>query len=112
MQTIMNFDPKEVRLIDFMKALGQEHPVAADGDLRIYFAPYADEHKPTMVVNIVSNLWRDTKTGAYGNIYDLAYEMTGSCNRSELNQYIATEMSALQKIEMRQQNYNSNKLKL
>ena len=112
MQTIMNFDPKKVRLIDFMKALGQEHPVAADGDLRIYFAPYTDDHKPTMVVNIVSNLWRDTELGAYGNIYDLAYEMTGSCNRSELNQYIATEMSALQKKEMRQQNYNSNKLKL
>lgn len=97
----MNFDPRKVKLTDFMKALGQEHPVAADGNLRIYNAPYDDEHKPTMVVNTETNLWRDTKSGAYGGIYDLAYEIIGTCSRSELNMYIATEMSALQKITLK-----------
>lgn len=100
MPIVMNFDPRKVKLTDFMKALGQE-PVATDGNLRIYNAPYDDERKPTMVVNIETNMWRDTKSGAYGGIYDLAYELTGSCNRSELNMYIATEMSALQKISLR-----------
>lgn len=101
MPTVMDFDPRKVKLTDFMKALGQEYPVAADGNLRIYKAPYDNERKPTLVINTETNLWRDTESGAYGGIYDLAYELTGSCNRSELNMYIASEMSALQKITLR-----------
>ena len=77
-----------------MKALGQEHPVAADGDLRIYNSPYEPFAKGTMVINIQTNLWRDTKSGANGGIYDLAYELTGCANKSELNRYIAGEMNA------------------
>lgn len=101
MPTVINLDIRNIPLTEFMKALGYEHPVAADGDLRIYPAPYDPEHKPTMVINIDNNLWRDTESKAYGGIYDLAYEMTGSCNRSELNMYIATQMSVLRKIEIR-----------
>ena len=103
MPVVMNFDPRKVKLTDFMKALGQEHPVAADGNLRIYKAPYSEDKGPTMVINVETNLWRDTKSGAYGGIYDLAYEMTGSCNRSELNLYIAGEMSLIQKVSRRQE---------
>lgn len=103
MPVVMNFDPRKVKLTDFMKALGQEHPVAADGNLRIYKAPYYEDKEPTMVINVETNLWRDTKSGAYGGIYDLAYELTGSCNRSELNMYIAGEMSSIQKVSLRQE---------
>lgn len=78
---IIDLDPKKVPLTEFMKALGYDSPVAADGVLRTYNAPYDDRHEPTMVINIETNLWRDTKSGASGGIYDLAYEMTGSCNR-------------------------------
>ena len=99
----VGLDIKNVKLTDFMKALGQEHPVAADGNLRIYNAPYDDNPGPTMVINIETNLWRDTKSGAYGGIYDLAYELTGSCNMSELNRYIASEMSALDKTKDKEQ---------
>lgn len=95
--TVISLDIKKVKLTDFMKALGQEHPVAADGNLRVYKAPYDDKHEPTMVINTETNLWRDTKSGAYGGIYDLAYELTGSCNMSELNQYIAGQMSGMEK---------------
>ena len=101
--TIINLDIKNVKLTDFMKALGQGHPVAADGSLRIYKAPYDSKQEPTMVVNINTNQWRDTKSGAYGGIYDLAYELTGSCNMSELNRYIASEMSALEKSKEKEQ---------
>lgn len=97
MKSTVNFDVRNVKLTDFMKAIGYEHPVAADGNLRIYNAPYDDKHEPTMVVNTETNLWRDTKSGAYGSIYDLAYELTGSCNMSELNYYIAGEMGAFDK---------------
>lgn len=93
----VGFDIKKVKLTDFMKALGQEYPVAADGNLRIYNAPYDEKAAPTMVINTETNLWRDTKSGAYGSIYDLAYELTGSCNMSELNRYIAGQMQGLEK---------------
>lgn len=93
----IGLDIKKVKLIDFMKALGQEHPVSADGNLRIYKAPYDAKYAPTMVINTETNLWRDTKSGAYGGIYDLAYELTGSCNMSELNRFIAGQMQELEK---------------
>lgn len=95
--TVISIDIKNVKLTDFMKALGQEHPVAADGNLRIYKAPYDPKGEPTMVINTETNLWRDTKSGAYGSIYDLAYELTGSCNMSELNRYIVGQMQGLEK---------------
>ena len=100
---VISLDIRKVKLTDFMKALGQEHPVAADGNLRIYNAPYDDNPGPTMVINIETNLWRDTKSGAYGGIYDLAYELTGSCNMSELDHYIAGQMSALEKSKEKEQ---------
>ena len=50
-----------------------------------------------MVINTRTNLWRDTKSGASGGIYDLAYEITGCANKSELNRYIAGEMDYFHK---------------
>lgn len=113
--TIINLDIKKVKLTDFMKALGQKQPVAADGNLRIYNAPYDPKGEPTMVINTETNLWRDTKSGAYGSIYDLAYELTGSCNMSELNRYIAGQMQGLeksQKVEPPKQEPDKPKRKL
>lgn len=98
--TVISLDIKKVKLTDFMKALGQEHPVAADGNLRIFKAPYDPKGEPTMVINTETNLWRDTQSGAYGSIYDLAYELTGSCNMSELNRYIAGQMQGLEKSQI------------
>lgn len=105
-------DIRKIKLTDFMKALGQEHPVAADGKLRIYNAPYDPKGEPTMVINTETNLWRDTKSGAYGSIYDLAYELTGSCNMSELNRYIAGQMQVLEKSKEKEQKVESPKQEL
>ena len=55
-----------------------------------------------MVINTETNLWHDTKSGSYGGIYDLAYELTGSCNMRELNMYIAVQMSNIEKVSIRQ----------
>lgn len=106
---VISLDIKNVKLTDFMKALGQEHPVAADGNLRIYNAPYDANPGPTMVINTETNLWRDTKSGAYGGIYDLAYELTGSCNMSELNLYIAGQMSGMEKSKEKEQKVEPSK---
>ena len=102
-QTVMNHLPAEqimteqeihkVRLTDFMKALGQEQPVASAGDLRIYNAPYDSNPSPTMVINTDTNLWRDFKTGKHGCIYDLATALTGSYYQSELIYYISEKMA-------------------
>lgn len=94
---VIKLDIRNVRLTDFMKSIGYEHPVSADGNLLIYKAPYDPKHEPTMVINTETNLWRDTKSGAYGGIYDLAYELTGTCNMSELNFYIAGQMGEFDK---------------
>ena len=96
-------DIRKIKLIDFMKALGQGHPIAADGDIRIYYAPYDIDKGSSMIINTRTNTWRDMKTGANGGIYDLAYEMTGSANMRELNMYIAGEMSNIQKVSIRQE---------
>ena len=101
---VVQLNIKKLPLTEFMKALGQEHPVAADGNLCIYNAPYSVKPEPTMVVNIETNQWRDTKSGAYGGIYDLAYELTGSCNMSELNRYIAGEMKSYEKVKNKSEN--------
>ena len=97
---VIHLDIDKIPLTDFMKALGQEHPVAADGDLRIYNSPYDSSAKGTMVINIQTNLWRDTKSGANGGIYDLAYELTGCANKSELNLFIASEMKKVRDVKM------------
>ena len=76
-----------------MKALGYE-PVKREDNRLTYNAPYSTDRNATMVVDTEKNGWYDSKEPEkyYGGIYDLAYELTGSCNRSELNLYIATQM--------------------
>lgn len=93
--SVISLDIRNIRLTDFMKALGYRYPMAADGNLRMYPVPYDSDPNPNLVINIQTNQWRDIKSGAYGGIYDLAYELTGSCNMSELNHYIAGQMSGL-----------------
>ena len=48
-----------------------------------------------MLINPYTNLWRDTKSGAYGGIYDLAYELTGTSKISDLRNFIVDKMCAL-----------------
>lgn len=99
--SVISLDIKRLPLTDFLKAIGCE-PVKKDGNLLTYPAPYDNERKPTMLVDTSANQWRDTQSGAYGGIYDLAYELTGSCNMSELNRYIAGQMQGCQKNETKQ----------
>ncbi len=90
---VIDLDIKNLPLEDFMKALGHE-PVKREGSRLTYNAPYSADRNATMVVDTEKNGRYDSKEPEkyYGGIYDLAYELTGSCNRSELNLYIATQM--------------------
>ena len=90
---VIDLDINNLPLEDFMKAIGYE-PIKREGNRLIYNAPYSADRNATMVVDTEKNGWYDSKEPEkyYGGIYDLAYELTGSCNRSELNLYIATQM--------------------
>lgn len=88
---VINIDIKKLSLTDFLKAIGCE-PMKKEGALLTYLSPYNNERKPTLLVDTSTNRWRDIQSGAYGGIYDLAYELIGSCNMSELNRYIAGQM--------------------
>lgn len=90
---VIDLDINNLPLEDFMKAIGYE-PIKKDGNLLTYNAPYSVGGNATMVVDTEKNGWYDSiePEKYYGGIYDLAYELTGSCNRSELNLYIATQM--------------------
>ena len=91
---IIDLDIKNLPLEDFMRAMGYE-PLRQDGRLLTYGCPYSTEG--TIVVDTEKNGWYDSKEPEkyYGGIYDLAYEITGSCNRSELNLFIAAEMKKI-----------------
>lgn len=90
---VIDLDIKNLPLEDFMKALGYE-PIKREGNRLTYNAPYSTDSNASMVVDTEKNGWYDREQPEqyYGGIYDLAYELTGSCNRSELNLYIATQM--------------------
>lgn len=88
---VISLDIKNSPLTDFLKSIGYE-PVKKEGCILTYLSPYNNERKPTLLVDTSKNRWRDIQSGAYGGIYDLAYELTGSCNMSELNRYIAGQM--------------------
>lgn len=97
---VIDLDIKNLPLEDFMEALGHE-PIKREGSRLTYNAPYSADSNATMVVDTEKNGWYDSKEPEkyYGGIYDLAYELTGSCNRSELNLYIATQMKNIQEVK-------------
>lgn len=97
--TVIDLDIKNLPIEDFMKAMGYE-PVNRNGNLLTYESPYSANGN--IVVDTAANGWYDTKQPdkLYGGIYDLAYEITGSANKSELNLFIASEMKKVREVKM------------
>ncbi len=97
--TIIDLDIKNLPLEDFMKAMGYE-PVTRNDNLLKYESPYSADGN--IVVDTAANGWYDTAQPdkLYGGIYDLAYEIIGSANKSELNLFIASEMKKVREVKM------------
>lgn len=97
--TVIDLDIKNLPLEDFMKAMGFE-PVNRNGNFLTFESPYST--KGEIVVDTSANGWYDTKQPdkLYGGIYDLAYEIIGSANKSELNLFIASEMKKVREVKM------------
>ena len=102
---VISIDIKNLPLMDFLKAIGCEQ-VKKEGGIMTYLSPYDSERKPTLLVDTSTNRWRDIQSGAYGGIYDLAYELTGSCNMSELNRYITGQMQGCLQDSQRDKSQN------
>lgn len=97
--TVIDLDIKNLPLEDFMKAMGFE-PITRDNNLLTYESPYSANGN--IVVDTEVNGWYDKAQPEkmYGGIYDLAYEIIGSANKSELNLFIASEMKKVRDVKM------------
>lgn len=97
--TVIDLDIKNLLLEDFMKAMGFE-PIDRNSNLLTYESPYSANGN--IVVDSEANGWYDKAQPEkmYGGIYDLAYEIIGSANKSELNLFIASEMKKVRDVKM------------
>lgn len=97
--TVIDLDIKNLALEDFMKAMGFE-PINRDNNLLTYESTYSANGN--IVVDTEANGWYDKAQPEkmYGGIYDLAYEIIGSANKSELNLFIASEMKKVRDVKM------------
>ena len=97
--TVIDLDIKNLPLEDFMKAMGFE-PIDRNNNLLTYESPYSTNGN--IVVDTEANGWYDKAQPEkmYGGIYDLAYEIIGSANKSELNLFIASEMKKVRDVKM------------
>lgn len=97
--TVIDLDITNLTLKDFMKAMGFE-PIDRNNNLLTYESPYSANGN--IVVDTDANGWYDKEQPEkmYGGIYDLAYEIIGSANKSELNLFIASEMKKVRDVKM------------
>lgn len=83
-------------LTEFMKALGQPFPVYVSEKIWRYNAPYRQDDKASMLVNVNRNTWEDPSYKWGGNIFDLAEAITGSRKVTEQESFIASVYRAYQ----------------
>lgn len=88
----MNIDElRQIPLVDFLNRLGYQ-PTGRDSKGLWYYAPYRNERKQSFHVNPHKNLWFDFGTGAGGDIFSLAGEMSGQSDFLRQADYIAEKM--------------------
>ena len=88
----MNIDEiRKVSLVEFLNQLGYQ-PTGRDSKGLWFYAPYRSERKPSFHVNPRKNLWYDFGTGAGGDIFSLAGEMSGETDFLRQADYIAEKM--------------------
>ncbi len=88
----MNIDEiRKISLVEFLNQLGYQ-PTGRDSKGLWFYAPYRCERKPSFHVNPRRNLWFDFGTGAGGDIFSLAGEMSGETDFLRQADYIAEKM--------------------
>ena len=88
----MNIDDiKKISLVEFLNQLGYQ-PTGRDSKGLWFYAPYRSERKPSFHVNPNRQVWFDFGTGAGGDIFSLAGEMSGETDFLKQADYIAEKM--------------------
>ena len=88
----MNIDDiKKIPLVEFQNQLGYQ-PTNRDSKGLWFYAPYRSERKPSFHVNPRKNVWFDFGTGAGGDIFSFAGEMSGETDFLRQADYIAEKM--------------------
>lgn len=88
----MNIDEiRKIPLVEFLNQLGYQ-PTGRDSKGLWFYAPYRSERKPSFHVNPRKNLWFDFGTGAGGDIFSLAGEMSGETDFLRQADYIAEKI--------------------
>ena len=88
----MNIDAiRNISLVDFLHHLGYE-PTGRDSKGLWYRAPYRNERRPSFHVRPGRGVWFDFGTGAGGDIFTLAGELSGKTDFIGQARYIAETM--------------------
>lgn len=88
----MNIDEiKKISLVEFLNQLGYQ-PTGRDSKGLWFYAPYRSERKPSFHVNPNRQVWFDFGTGAGGDIFSLAGEISGETDFLKQADYIAEKM--------------------
>ncbi|MEY8246493.1 DNA primase [Muribaculaceae bacterium Isolate-039 (Harlan)] len=88
----MNIDDiRKISLVEFLNQLGYQ-PTGRDSKGLWFYAPYRSERKPSFHVNPNRQVWFDFGTGAGGDIFSLAREMSGETDFLRQADYIAEKM--------------------
>ena len=88
----MNIDEiKKISLVEFLNQLGYQ-PTGRDSKGLWFYSPYRSERKPSFHVNPNRQIWFDFGTGAGGDIFTLAGEMSGETDFLRQADYIAEKM--------------------
>ena len=88
----MNIDAiRQIPLVDFLNHLGYQ-PTGRDSKGLWFCSPYRNERKPSFHVNPRKNLWFDFGSGAGGDIFNLAGELTGETDFIRRVEFIAQKM--------------------
>ncbi|MBJ2191424.1 DNA primase [Muribaculaceae bacterium Isolate-042 (Harlan)] len=88
----MNIDDiRKISLVEFLNQLGYQ-PTGRDSKGLWFYAPYRSERKPSFHVNPNRQVWFDFGTGAGGDIFSLAGEMSGETDFLRQADYIAEKM--------------------
>ena len=90
---------KNLPLEDFMKAMGFE-PVNRNGNFLTFESPYSTKGEIVVTPPLTAGTTRSNQTNCMVAFYDLAYEIIGSANKSELNLFIASEMKKVREVKM------------
>lgn len=95
---------EQVKLTDFLKALGQPEPLRKEEPIHVYNVPYSTTPNHYLHVNTANNSWVEVKgefAYAAGGVKELAGAITNSREEAGLTMYVKGVMDAYSRSNMK-----------